>query len=145
MRKPFDEGLYNNDDNAKDQIIDWLFLNDFWAWVNPDRYGIDVLAVKHGVDYGFEVEVKHNWKGSRFPYDEVHFAERKRKFIGVNSYFTMLNDDRSHVLVVPGVVLARSPVVSKRTKYTDGEKFFQVPLSLCVVYLLGGLAFGSDC
>lgn len=145
MRKPFDRVLYAEDDNAKQQILDWLSLNEFWAWVNPDQFGIDVLAYKHDVDYGFEVEVKHNWKGARFPYDEVHFAERKRKFIGPNTFFTMLNDDRSHVLVVPGETLGVCRVVSKKTKYTDSELFFEVPLSACVVYLLDGESFGRDC
>lgn len=136
MAKPFDLGLYQADDDAKFVVIDWLHVNQFEAWVNPDQYGIDVLATKDWLDYGFEVEVKHNWKGEDFPFDTVHFSARKQKFIAPNHYFTMLNDDRSLVLVVDGPTLLCSPVVSKETKYTSGEQFIAVPVSRCLIYRL---------
>jgi hypothetical protein len=136
LSKPFDPDLYQADDNAKYVVIEWLEANDFEAWVNPDQYGIDVLAVKDWLDYGFEVEVKHNWKGDDFPFDTVHFSARKRKFIAPNHFFTMLNDDRSLVLVVDGLTLAESSVVSKETKYTSGEQFIAVPVSRCLIFRL---------
>jgi hypothetical protein len=136
IKKPFDPTLYNEDDNAKWQVIDWLYSRGFYAWVNPDQYGIDVLAFKDWLDYGFEVEVKHNWQGELFPFGTVHFSARKLKFVGVNTYFTMLNDARTHVLLAHGSTLMESPVVSKRTKYTDDEQFIAVPLSQCVIRVL---------
>lgn len=136
MSKPFDPGLYEDDDNAKYAVIDWLHTNEFYAWVNPDKYGIDVLAFKDWLDYGFEVEVKHNWKGEEFPYNTVHFSARKQKFIAPNHYFTMLNDDRSYVLVVDGPTLLYASVISKETKYTSDEQFIAVPLNSCMVYRL---------
>jgi hypothetical protein len=136
MKKPFDPVLYEADDNAKFIVIRWLEQNGFTAWVNPDQYGIDVLAERDGDQYGFEVEVKHNWQGEKFPYNTVHFSARKQKFIGWNHFFTMLNDERSCVLVVDENVLRSADVVNKATKYTSDELFIAVPLSQCVVFRL---------
>lgn len=127
MRKPFDPELYDADDDAKYQVIGWLERKGFTAWVNPDKYGIDVLGQHRNIDYGFEVEVKHNWSGVKFPFDTVHFAERKLKFCVGNSFFTMLNNERDRLLITSGDVLLGSPVVTKDTKYTSGERFVAVP------------------
>jgi hypothetical protein len=104
--------------------------------VNPDLYGIDVLATRDGDDFGFEVEVKHNWQGEKFPYRTVHFSARKQKFIGWNHFFTMLNDERTCVLVVDEQALRAAPVVEKNTKFTTGELFIAVPISACVIFRL---------
>jgi hypothetical protein len=135
-KKPFDSDLYDADDDAKYLIIDWLFSEDFYAWVNPDKYGIDVLAMRNMEHYGFEVEVKHNWSGRKFPYDTVHFSARKQKFIAPGHYFTMLNDDRSCVLVVDDDTMASARVVSKNTKYTTAEQFLEVSVRHCPVFRL---------
>jgi len=131
--KPFDAQMYGADDNAKHDVIKWLEGRGFTAWVNPDQYGIDVLALYEGNLLSFEVEVKHNWKGDKFPFDAVHFSARKLKFATPNSYFTMLNNERSLVLVTTGVIVAASPIVSKQTKYTASERFIEVPLARCVI------------
>ena len=80
MIKPFDQTLYQENDDAKHQVIEWLSAEGFEAMVNPDQYGIDILAEKNGQQYEIEVEVKHNWVGERFPFGEVHFPARKKKF-----------------------------------------------------------------
>lgn len=134
--KPFDENLYNADDDAKHDIIYWLQRRGFNAWVNPDKYGIDVLASKNDRKYSFEVEVKHNWKGAEFPFDAVHFSARKLKFVAPDSFFTMLNNERTHVLLTTGEAVGYSPVVEKKTKYTVAEKFVAVNLRNCVVSLM---------
>jgi len=131
--KPFDVQMYGADDNAKHDVIEWLEGRGFTAWVNPDQYGIDVLALYEGNLLSFEVEVKHNWVGEKFPFDAVHFSARKLKFATPNSYFTMLNNERSHVLVTTGIIVSASPVVSKQTKYTASERFIEVPLARCVI------------
>jgi hypothetical protein len=131
--KPFSAQMYGADDNAKHDVIGWLEGRGFTAWVNPDQYGIDVLALYEGNLLSFEVEVKHNWVGEKFPFDAVHFSARKLKFATPNSYFTMLNNERSHVLVTTGIIVSASPVVSKQTKYTASERFIEVPLARCVI------------
>lgn len=137
--KPFSERLYDRDDNAKDIWIDWLNSQDYKAEVNPDQYGIDVLASKNGEESKFEVEVKHNWKGPRFQYGTLHYSARKKKFLGTpeNTFFVTFNHERTHVLLVPGEVLANAPVIRKNTIYTQNEEFIEVTVSDCQLIDLG--------
>jgi hypothetical protein len=136
--KPFDQALYDTDDPAKMLVINWLTSRDFTAWVNPDQYGIDVLAKKRKLEYAFEVEVKHNWTGEEFPYDTVHFSARKQKFLDSDrqTFFMMLNDDLTHALMVSSSALESSQIVRKDTKYTSDESFISVPKSKCMVFAL---------
>jgi len=134
--KPFSAKLYTNDDNAKDQFIDWLKAKAWSAWVNPDQYGIDVLAIDlDGTEHRFEVEVKHNWRGPRFQYSTLHYSDRKRKFLSQpeTTSFVTFNHERTHALIVPGVVLAEAPTIVKDTIYTNNEKFIEVETNKCQI------------
>lgn len=136
MSKVFDQAHYDADDNAKFQLIDWLEKrNGFMAWVNDDQYGIDVLALRNGEQFEFEVEVKHNWTDEAFPFDTVHWSARKLKFAKPSklNWFAMFNSKRTRALFVSGVVMLDCPVVVKDTKYTQGEKFVAVPLGRCIL------------
>jgi hypothetical protein len=129
--KPFSTKLYNNDDNAKDQWISYLNSTGLSAIVNPDQYGIDVLAG----DLAYEVEVKHNWKGPRFQYDTLHYSDRKRKFLKnpENTFFVTFNHERTHALLVPGLILSEAPTIVKNTIYTSNEKFIEVKTADCQI------------
>ena len=131
MNKVFSEEHYNADDNAKHQVIEWLVTRGFMAWVNPDQYGIDVQGVLKGECYEFEVEVKHNWSGSMFPFETIHFSNRKRKFATADklTWFVMLNDERTHALLISGQTFLAAPVVTKNTIYTEGEQFVAIPVA----------------
>lgn len=141
MTKPFSKDLYKKNDNAKHLVIDWLDTQGYDAYVNPDDYGIDLIGTHRssGIKYGFEVEVKHNWKESTFPFSSVHFPERKLKFAKGRTYFVMLNSKRTHALIVKGHIVANSPIVSKTTKYTASEKFIEIDASKCTICSLEGL------
>jgi hypothetical protein len=131
MSKPFSKSLYDTNDGAKYIVIDYLIEQGYKAWVNPDQYGIDVLAEKDLQSYEFEVEVKHNWNGFSFPFDEVHFAARKLK-VAKNSptnFFVMLNHQKTRGLMVNGKDFLESNIVTKSTIYTANEKFVEVPIS----------------
>jgi hypothetical protein len=134
-KKPFNKDLYDKDDSAKYQVIKWLRNNGHEAQVNPERYGIDVLASKAQQEYQYEVEVKHNWKGITFQYDTLHYSDRKRKFLTnpSNTFFVTLNHDRTHALLVPGLILSTAPTIIKDTIYTRGEKFIEVKVSDCTI------------
>ena len=131
VNKVFSEEHYNADDNAKHQVIAWLVSRGFMAWVNPDQYGIDVQGVLKGECYEFEVEVKHNWSGSMFPFDTIHFSNRKRKFATADklTWFVMLNDERTHALLISGQTFLAAPVVTKNTIYTEAEQFVAIPVA----------------
>lgn len=132
--KPFSQELYDNDDKAKFIVIDFLQSNGWDAWVNPDTYGIDLLALDpNGIEYQIEVEVKHNWTGDNFPYKTLHFSERKRKFIDGEriTLFVTVNHDRTHALVASETQLSVASVIVKDTSYTAQEKFLEVQADGC--------------
>lgn len=133
--KPFSETLYTENDDAKHQVIDWLLNSEGFsaAGINPDQYGIDVLAEKDGQQYEIEVEVKHNWKGERFPFGEVHFPARKKKFAKKSEYvwFVMLNHERTHALIVDGFDFVSGSLVRKNTSEYDNDMFVEIPTFNC--------------
>lgn len=130
MSKVFSQEHYEQDDWAKYQIIGWLERNGYIAWVNPDRFGIDILAKRWGKDFQFEVEVKHNWRGQFFPYERIHFSARKRKFISFDAetWFVMLNHERTHALFIDGEHFMAAPIASKDTKYSQNEAFVEIDI-----------------
>ena len=132
MAKAFDAKLYEADNPAIHDAIAYLESIDWLAFENPDRYGIDVIAINpHGDAWHVEVEVKHNWQGYEFPYKSVHFSARKIKFAYQNSLFIMFNNDRTAALAVRGSVVAKCPKVVKKTLYTELEEFIEVPIKKC--------------
>lgn len=132
MAKPFSRNLYNADNPAIYDAIAWLESIDWLAFVNPNQYAIDLIAISPGgIQWDIEVEVKHNWQGWDFPYDAVHFSARKAKFAYDRSLFIMYNHDRTTALAVRGSVVAKCPKVTKKTLYTEREEFIEVPLSKC--------------
>jgi len=77
VSKQFDAVQYAADDPAKHTVIAWLRSNRIEACVNPDQFGIDILASRNSDKFEIEVEVKHNWKGKHYPFDTVHISSRK--------------------------------------------------------------------
>ena len=130
MIKPFSLELYADNDNAKELVIKWLESKGCTAWVNPDQYGIDLLFKNpEGDYYSCEVEVKHNWKGAKFPFKTMHISARKLKFATDNSIFVILNSERSHLIMLHGDDLRKAPIVRKDTIYTEGEYFIEIEVN----------------
>ena len=135
--KPFSQDLYNTNDDAKQLIIDHLKSLGFEAYVNPDDYGIDIIYHDNPSSQKYcEVEVKHNWKGSRFPFSTVHLPGRKLKFANESSLFAMLNHERTHVMIIPGSLVSKSKIVVKDTIYTKAEEFIEVDITDCKIVKL---------
>ena len=134
MNKPFSQQHYDEDDWAKYQIIDWLQGKGYEAWINPDKFGIDILATRWGREFAFEVEVKHNWRGKYFPYEQIHFSARKRKFVAldVETWFVMLNHERTHALLIDGEHILAAPIANKDTKYSQNEAFVSVDIQWAI-------------
>lgn len=130
MTKPFSQELYDRDDAAKEFVIDFFRVrHGFKIYVNPDQYGIDLIVENERGRFELEVEVKHNWKGKRFPFRTIHFAARKIKFAEnpQNVHFIMLNDDWTYALLIDGITFSESPKIRKDTIYTRNEEFVEVP------------------
>ena len=134
MSKVFSQEHYEQDDWAKYQIIEWLESKGYEAWVNPDKFGIDILATRWGRQFAFEVEVKHNWRGKYFPYEQIHFSARKRKFVAldVETWFVMLNHERTHALLIDGEHILSAPIANKDTKYSQNEAFVEVDIQWAI-------------
>ena len=134
MGKVFSQEHYDQDDWAKYQIIEWLEGKGYKAWVNPDQFGIDILATRWGRQFAFEVEVKHNWRGRYFPYEQIHFSARKKKFVAldVETWFVMLNHDRTMALLVDGEHILAAPIANKNTKYSQNEAFVSVDIQWAI-------------
>ena len=130
MSKQFDAVQYAADDPAKHTVIAWLRSNRIDACVNPDQFGIDILASRNSNKFEIEVEVKHNWKGKHYPFDTVHISSRKEKFAheksGVFVWFCLVNHERTHAVFVPGVEFLAAPIVVKNTTCTKGESFREI-------------------
>ncbi len=134
--KRFSPQLYEKNDPAKDLIIKWLINNGHMAMINPDQYGIDVITEENGDIQYYEVEVKHNWTGSAFPYQEVHIPYRKMKFAKKNSFFAVFNENRTHFIRIAGYLLSEAKIITKRTIYTQNEQFIEIPISQCEIITL---------
>ena len=128
MGKVFSQEHYEQDDWAKYQIIEWLQGKGYTVDVNPDKFGIDLLGSRWGKTFNFEIEVKHNWHDQTFPFDYIHFSARKRKFVSLDAetWFVMLNHERTYALFVNGEDFLKSPIVMKDTKYSVNEAFVEV-------------------
>lgn len=140
MSKPFDQALYDKDDAAKNFVIDFFTKRyGFLVYVNPDQYGIDLIVENERGTFELEVEVKHNWKGKRFPFPTIHFAARKIKFAEnpEHVHFITLNDDWTYGILIDGETFASSRVITKNTIYTKNEKFVEVPVSKGTLLKLG--------
>jgi hypothetical protein len=130
MTKPFDAALYENDDDAKHLVLEWLNSRGHNILVNPDQYGIDLVGSFNGMPSAWEVEVKHNWKGDEFPFDTVHYSVRKRKFVqpDVLTWFITLNHDRTKAVVFSHKHFMEGRLVQKSTIYTQDEWFVELPV-----------------
>lgn len=141
--KPFDQATFNADDNAKHLIIDLFQHWNITMKVNGDQYGIDLIGKENdtGAFIAAEVEVKHNWRGPHFPFDTVHYAARKIKFLEIAStdrhvYFCTVNDDRTHCLILCATSIEQCKLVRKQTSVTNSEWFIEIPLHLFDTYRL---------
>jgi len=130
VSKVFSTEHFDNDDWAKYLVLSFLESKGYEVWVNPDRFGIDLLAKRWGKKFQFEVEVKHNWQGVFFPFERIHFSARKLKFVDLDSetWFVTLNDEKNRAVFIDGEHLLSSPIIYKDTKYTQNEPFVEVDI-----------------
>jgi hypothetical protein len=126
--KEFSQELHDKNDWVKHLMVDILNYGypERNARVNTNQYGIDVVTNK----YSFEVEVKHNWSGPRFPYDTIHYSTRKSKFINTDTFFVTFNSEATHYFITHSSALTAQPIIQKDTSLTEWEAFFDVPVRL---------------
>lgn len=134
VRKRFDPALHaENDEKCRSAIKKLLINTDYTVIDNPKTRGVDLLLYDNtGNHIGYiEVERKTLWKESKFPYENVNFPERKKRYTELDkpTIFIMFNEDMSNYLAVKGSDLLSSPLEEVNNKYVyKGEMFFKVSL-----------------
>jgi len=144
MRKKFSKALYQqNDALATGVIAGYLSQWGLVAEHNTDKYGVDLLVRKpDDKDYflAVECEIKRVWHGPDFPYDTIQLPERKGKYRNTPHQleYWILNSDCSSVIIIPEFLLDQYEPVVVPNKYVRwGEKFYQIPMTECLLIQLG--------
>jgi hypothetical protein len=140
--KKFDQKLFNeNDVSARLAILSHMDSQGLFCIENDDKYGPDLILYRGLSPYSYiECEIKRVWSGPSLPWDTVQLPVRKEKFLklGLPTEFYIINKELTHCIVIPDFVLAKLPKVEVRNVYIpDGELFWQVPLSECILLKLG--------
>lgn len=141
--KNFDAELYRaNDTLGVNRVLTYLGDSGVFALRNDDQYGVDI-NVFGGFKplYHIEVEIKQAWKnGPGFPFPTVNLPERKRKFAELPKpvEFWVLSSNLEWAIIVPDFAVTDDKLAEVSNKYiAAGEKFFQVPVSDCIIKYLG--------
>lgn len=134
VTKRFDKELFEqNDKLIKDKVLELFSNTNLELRPGKNRYSVDFEVFKEGHHFiNCEVERKKLWTGPNFPYQNIQFPSRKKKFTELDkkTIFFMFNKECSHYLTVQSDDLAASPLVMVRNKYVPvGEYFFQVDVS----------------
>ena len=136
-KKKFDKELFLiNDVPSKKIAIEYFNKLNQVAVENPNKYGIDLIVNE---EFYCEVEVKHGWKGSYFPFKDLQISYRKKKFASLDKpvMFMVMNSTKTYALTVNGEDVITSPIKVVPNKYVpEGEQFYVVPFDkLCKIKL----------
>lgn len=141
--KKFDKKLHAENDKIARNVVKSFFNNRFskdgvTIIDNPNKYGVDLWMMRNGnIIANLEAEVKIVWKGHRFPFPNIQFPTRKKKFAGLGkpTMYCMLNEDKSRLLTVWDKYFTDDKIVEVPNKYVpQGEMFYQIPLDKAVFY-----------
>ena len=143
VRKEFSKQLYKKyDDLARAATKEHLKKERGYNTVDHhDKYAQDLIASKPdewGVHlsepFCVECEVKAVWSGAKFPYDTVQLPERKKKFFNKLTLFYIWNKELTHAVTFWSEKVKHLTTVEVKNKYVkEGERFFQIPLSLTTI------------
>jgi hypothetical protein len=130
VRKRFSKELHDQNDASAKQVV-MAYLGSGWM-ENSKRTGVDLIH--EDLEKFAEVEVKHRWSGSSFPYKDVQLPERKGKWRDLDIEFFILNKEKTHAIVFHGSVLDDSMLREVPNKYVySGEYFFAIPIEECEI------------
>lgn len=108
--------------------------------LRQEDFGIDVygyLSEEHKTNgkppiFAIELEVKHNWRGNCFPFEDVHFVAKKQKHISkeMMSFWVLLNDNCSQAMIMPMQKILTGNLSVVKCKNGIGDDFFyKIPLT----------------
>ena len=133
--KKFDKELFDkNDSIARSKAKEYFLSKGQEVKDNEDKYGPDLVL---GSGINVELEVKHSWKGRKFPFKTVQIPERKEKFAKIGCLFVMFNSDLTSGFLIQSKDILESPKVEVSNKFVkSGEKFFQIDIDKCEQFFL---------
>ena len=128
-KRPFNKYLYDKSDSfAKKVVIDWLATFNIKAEINPNKYGIDLLIKHNNIVTPCEVEKRHDWQGSYFPFTSIHIPQRKEKFFINNIKYVTVNRDGTYLMAIDSDRIKECEIIEFYNKYVDKtEYFYDVP------------------
>lgn len=153
-RKQFDEKLFEeNDARARAAVAKALDSDGIWLRPNDDTYGPDLMVYAgYRHTHYIECEIKRVWAAGQetFPWPTIQVPERKLKFTRAGTRtpsgglpraqtwkpveFWVLREDCGMAVIIPEEILTSSLLVEvPNSQIESGEKFFQVPLELCIL------------
>lgn len=132
INKPFDQSLYDANDNAAKKAVSQYLKKTHNVFVyEGDQYAADlIIANKDQIIAIIEVERRSNWIDN-FPFDTVNVPFRKQKFFirpFPPAYLFSVRQDLKMALYCDGKTIIESDVVLKDNKYMKQEPFFSVEI-----------------
>lgn len=135
-RKPFDpENYKQNDEKACKWFVELATQIGFVVVAdnNPrdgrtSLWDVQLKMPNSNATFSVDVEIKHNWEDCPFPFNTIHFPERKLKRYKIEPRFhVMFNTDGNRCVWVPRDLLLSSSVESCVPKNRDEIEGFPSP------------------
>lgn len=128
--KPFNKQLYEQYDALGKQSVKSFMKQLGYKLVSEDEAfkSHDLVFEKNGDEIRVEVQVCTSWNSLKFPYATMNMPIRKKH--NTCDLFVTVSKTGSALIIISMETMLSSPVITKDTCYTRGEKFFNAPQSL---------------
>lgn len=128
--KKFNKSLYEKYDALGKETVKHFMNQMGYTLVSEEEAykSHDLIITKGDDELRVEIQVCTSWKTLKFPYPTINMPIRKKA--NTCDLFITVNHNGSALLVIPMETMLRSPVITKDTCYTKGEKFFNAPQSV---------------
>jgi hypothetical protein len=130
--KQFDKNSYDLHDPQKYKAIEYFNKKKFTAIVHPNKHAVDLIVTDTDQNTFYcEIEVKNNWKGKKFPFNDIQVLYKKKKHFTLDkpSMLMMFNYERTHALILHDKDILQCDVKEIPNKFNrEGEYFFIVPV-----------------
>lgn len=132
--KPFSKELYEKYDALGKQMVKSFMIQNGYTFVNDEEAykSHDIVFSKNGDEIRVEVQVCTSWNTLKFPYPTMNMPIRKKH--NTCDLFVTVSKSGSSLIIIPMETMLNSPIITKNTCYTNGEKFFNAPQSLARQY-----------
>lgn len=128
-----------NDPVGKDLLMEFLRSKGHETGENEDRYGIDIITKKDGIEYLWEVEMKSKrpWTSREdFQFDSVSFLYRKAKWQDTPFWYVIICTETHAAIFCKSDIIFNENYKQTINIFTQDRKgedtFYRVPKELCI-------------